>query len=60
MVVIVTCKNEDPIKKEDFSTFSYCKCTGDDDPRGVANLDPKHHDWQDLCRVPLIIATHKI
>ena len=21
-------------------TFSYCKSTGDDDPRGVANLEP--------------------
>ena len=21
---------------------------------------PQEHDWQDLCRVPLIIATHKI
>ena len=30
---------------------------GDDDPQGVANLDPRH-DWQDLCRVPLNIATH--
>ena len=40
--------------------FSYCKSTGDDDPRGVANLDPQEHDWQDICRVPLIIATHKL
>ena len=24
-----------------FFTFSYCKSTGDDDPRGVANLDPR-------------------
>ena len=31
---------------------------GDDDPRDVANLDPRGHDWQDLCRVPLNIATH--
>ena len=22
-------------------TFSYCKTTGDDDPRGVANLEPR-------------------
>ena len=29
-------------------------------PRGVANLDPQEHDWQDLCTVPLIIAKHKI
>ena len=42
MVVLVTCKNkEDPIKKRRFFfTFSYCKSTGDDGPRGVANLDP--------------------
>ena len=24
-----------------FFTFSYCKSTGDHDPRGVANLDPR-------------------
>ena len=47
-------------EKKIFFTFSYCKSTGDDDPRGVANLDPQEHDWQDLCRVPLIIATHKL
>ena len=40
------------VSEEDFFTFSYYKSTGDDDPR--------EHDWQDLCRVPLIIATHKI
>ena len=28
-------------REEDFLTFSYCKSTGDDDPRGVANLDPR-------------------
>ena len=22
-------------------TFSYCKSTGEDDPRGVANLEPR-------------------
>ena len=27
--------------EEDFFTFSYCKSTGDDDPQGVANLDPR-------------------
>ena len=26
--------------EEDFFTFFYCKSTGDDDPGGVANLDP--------------------
>ena len=30
----------------------------DDDPRGVANLDPQEDDWQDLCRIPLNIARH--
>ena len=34
------------------------KLNSDDDPRGVANLEPQGHDWQDLCRVPLNIATH--
>ena len=24
-----------------FFTFSYCKSTGDDDPRGVAYIDPR-------------------
>ena len=27
--------------KKFFFTFSYCKSMGDDDPRGVANLDPR-------------------
>ena len=51
MDVLVTCKNEEePIKNEGarvFTTeedfillFSYCMTMGDD-PRGVANLDPK-------------------
>ena len=26
-------------EKKIFFTFSYCKSMGDDDPRGVANLD---------------------
>ena len=30
------------------------------DPPGCGQLGPQGHDWQDLCRVPLIIATHKI
>ena len=25
---------------------------GANDPRGVANLDPRGHGWQDLCRRP--------
>ena len=53
MHVIVTCKNEeDPIqnkssgphglREEDFFIiFSYCMTMGDDDTRGVANLDPR-------------------
>ena len=53
MHALVTCKNKkDPIKnikaldlmvseKKNFFTFSYCKSTGDDDPRDVANLDPR-------------------
>ena len=27
--------------REDFFMFSYCMTMGDDDPMGVANLDPK-------------------
>ena len=34
------------------------KLNSDDDPRGVANLDPQEHNRQDLCRVLLDIATH--
>ena len=50
MVVLVTCKNEEePIKNEgtrvftteDFLIFSYCMTMRDDDPRGMANLDPR-------------------
>ena len=33
------------------------KLNSDDDPRGVANLDPQGQDWQDLSIVPLNIAT---
>ena len=29
------------VSEKIFFTFSYCKSTGDDDPRGVANLDPR-------------------
>ena len=28
-------------EKKIFYTFSYCKSAGDDDPRGVANLDSR-------------------
>ena len=48
MYVIITCKYEkEPIKnsrekeKKIFFLFSYCMTMGDDDPRGVANLDPR-------------------
>ena len=70
MHVLVTCKNkEDPIKnkssephglrEEDFFyIFSYCMTMGDDDPQGMANLDPRGMIGR--CRVPLNIATHKI
>ena len=30
-------------------TFSYCNSTGDDDPRGVANLDP----WSMIGRIKI-------
>ena len=33
---------------------------GDDDPPGRGQFRPQGHDWQDLCRVPLNIATHLI
>ena len=29
------------ISEKIFYMFSYCKSIGDDDPRGVANLDPR-------------------
>ena len=29
------------VSEEDFFTFSYCKSAGNDDPLGVANLDPR-------------------
>ena len=45
------------LREDFFFIFSYFMTMGDDDPLGVANLD-QGHDWQDLCRVPLNIATH--
>ena len=30
----------------------------DDPPPGRGQFIPQRHDWQDLCRVPLNIATH--
>ena len=34
------------------------KLNSDDDPLGRCQFRPQGHDWQDLCRVPLYIATH--
>ena len=34
------------------------KLNSDDDPPGRGQFRPQGHDWQDLCRVPLNIATH--
>ena len=34
------------------------KLNSDDDPPGCGQFRPQGHDWQDLCRVPLNIATH--
>ena len=45
-------------EKEIVSCFSYCKSTGANDHRGVANLNPQGYDWQDFCRVPFNIATY--
>ena len=39
------------------------KLNSDDDPPpspGRGQFRPQGHDWQDLCRVPLNIATHLI
>ena len=33
----INVSNSGEFREEDFLTFSYCKSTGDDDPRGVAN-----------------------
>ena len=57
MYVIITYKYEkDPIKnsREKWRHhFSYY-----DDPLGRGQFRPQGHNWQDLCRVPLNIATH--
>ena len=47
-------------EKKIFICFSHCKSMGANDPRGGAIFDPRGHDWQDLYRRPLNIATHKI
>ena len=45
-------------KKIFFYVFSYYKSMEANDPRGVGQFRPQGHDWQDLCRVPLNIATY--
>ena len=47
-------------EKKIFLCFSHCKSMGANDPRGGAIFDPRGHDWQDLYRGQLNIATHKI
>ena len=51
MYVLVTCKNEEDqinkssgplgLREEDFFLFYYRRTMGDDEPRDVANLDPR-------------------
>ena len=36
------------------------KLNSDDDPPGRGQFRPQWHDWQDLCRVLLNVATHLI
>ena len=43
-----------------FLCFSHCKSMGANDPRGGAIFHLMGHDWQDLYRGPLNIATYKI
>ena len=38
---ITALKRPHGFREEDFFMFSYCRSTGDDDPRGMANLDPR-------------------
>ena len=45
------------LRVEDFFYIFLCMTMGDDDPQG-GQFRPQGHDWQDLCRVPLKIATH--
>ena len=45
-------------REEDFLSFSNYKSMGANDPWGVASLDPRGLDWQDLCRGQLNIATY--
>ena len=43
-----------------FLCFSHCKSMGANDPPGRGHFLPQVHDWQDLYRGPLTIATYKI
>ena len=47
-------------REEDFFKFSHYKSMGANDPLDVANLDPRGHGWQDLCRRPLNIISYLI
>ena len=47
-------------EKKIFLCFSHCKSMGANDPPGRGHFGPQGHDWQDLYRGPLNIATHKI
>ena len=41
-----------------FYVFSYYKSMEANDPSGRGQLGPQGHDWQDLWRVPLNVATY--
>ena len=45
------------LEKKIVLRFSYCKSMGANDPR-MWPIWTQGHDWQDLCRVPLNIATY--
>ena len=44
-------------EKNIYLWFSYCTSFGANDP-GCSQFGPQGHDWQDLCSVPLNIATY--
>ena len=44
-------------EKKIFLRFSYNKSMEANDPQGRGQLGPQGHDWQDLLRVPLNVAT---
>ena len=45
-------------EKKIFFCFTSYKYMEANDHLGVANLDPKGYDWQNLCTIPLNIATY--